>query len=621
MRILVYQSSHLVKTFDVGTCVQVGRADPSLNDPAPLALSRLAGACRLVVALPHERSIPRHWFTAVQEDGQPVQLRNVHSSLPLVVPNGQPLMPGECQTFAKDVLIDLGASLAIRIESEKLIDDAASDYRTLASAPVIPGENSIDFQANTLRQLADGGVAGIADFLRLALHVVQQASGGDAFFDSAVSATAQIVDLDRSVLLLRDRFDSPPQRRKDDKAVEGWHIAAAHQRQPFQTVNQRIDVSSTLISRVVQSGSTVIHQPDQFNHGQSLKDVEFAVASPIFDSNRQVIGILYGDRGRHADPGNHSDSAISDIEATLVEIIAGGLAGGIARQAEEKWRSTLSSFFSPKVASQLASDPKLMQGRDCEVSVLFCDIRRFSSVTEKLGPQKAIAWINDVMTELSDCVLQRDGVLVDYVGDELMAMWGAPGNQTDHAIRSIEAALSMLDRIECLRERWGDLLPEAFGAGIGVSSGPARVGNVGSKQKFKYGALGNTVNLGSRLQSATKQLGVNCILSGETVRATDWINKSRRIAKLSVVGISEPIMVFEAVGHWSNENWRGLRDGYQTALDHFECSRFHESARCIGEIMPQYPDDFPSRKLLARVLEEMDGSSRHFDGVWKLSSK
>lgn len=92
---------------------------------------------------------------------------------------------------------------------------------------------------------------------------------------------------------------------------------------------------------------------------------------------------------------------ISDIEATLVEVLASSVAAGIARQAEESLRNTLAGFFSPKVVKLLADNPELMDGHDSEVSVLFCDIRGFSSVTEKLGPGKAIQWINDVMSELS----------------------------------------------------------------------------------------------------------------------------------------------------------------------------------------------------------------------------
>lgn len=331
-----------------------------------------------------------------------------------------------------------------------------------------------------------------------------------------------------------------------------------------------------------------------------------------------MIGVLYGDRqlGQIATQTRNID----DFEATLVEILAGSIAGGIARRNEEQLRSKLSEFFSPKVANLLATNPGLMEGNDAEVSVLFCDIRGFSSVTEKLGPRKAIAWINDVMSELSECVLERDGVLVDYVGDELLAMWGAPGQQPDHATLAIDAARAMLRKIETLRTRWADMLPQRFGAGIGVNSGPARVGNVGSRQKFKYGPLGNTVNFGSRLQSATKQLGVNCIASHETLRAANQIKQWRRIGKLGVVGIDQPVEVYEVVLDES-ESWKSMALRYHQALQHFESKQFNEAARAIGALLPEHPGDQPSRKLLARVLIEMDEPTPEFNGIWKLTIK
>jgi class 3 adenylate cyclase len=283
-------------------------------------------------------------------------------------------------------------------------------------------------------------------------------------------------------------------------------------------------------------------------------------------------------------------------------------------------RNTLAEFFSPKVVKLLADNPELMDGQDAEVSVLYCDIRGFSSVTEKLGPRKAIEWINDVMSELSQCVIDRDGVLVDYVGDELLAMWGAPGAQPDHAKRAIETARSMMAAIDALRKRWGDVLPQRFGAGIGVNTGPARVGNVGSRQKFKYGALGNTVNVGSRLQSATKQFGVDCIVSGESRKGIKPVADCRRLASIFVVGIDQPIEVFE-LKYSPTDNWKHLAANYELALVDFESKRFGETVRRIGELLQTHPQDRPCKKLLARAVKELDEPSENFSPIWHLPQK
>ena len=155
---------------------------------------------------------------------------------------------------------------------------------------------------------------------------------------------------------------------------------------------------------------------------------------------------------------------------------------------------------------------------------MFCDIRGFSTIAERVGAQRTIEWINDVLTELSLCVTKTDGVLVDYVGDELMAMWGAPAEQPDHARRACRSAVEMLELLDPLRERWKEITPDKFGFGIGINTGMARVGNTGSKVKFKYGPLGNTVNLASRVQGITKKLGVAALITDSTAKATGSAN-------------------------------------------------------------------------------------------------
>jgi adenylate cyclase len=181
---------------------------------------------------------------------------------------------------------------------------------------------------------------------------------------------------------------------------------------------------------------------------------------------------------------------------------------GLARQAQEKAALAahvrLEQFFGPDLARRLVREPGLLEGREAIVTLLFCDVRGFSRVSEKLSPAESLRWMNDVMSELSSCVLDEGGVLVDYVGDELLAMWGAPEDQPDQAERAARAALAMLAALPALDGRWQEAVGGPTEVGIGVNTGPAQVGNTGSTFKFKYGALGNTVNLGSRVQGLTK---------------------------------------------------------------------------------------------------------------------
>src|SRR5262249_19084877 len=155
----------------------------------------------------------------------------------------------------------------------------------------------------------------------------------------------------------------------------------------------------------------------------------------LLDRAGRVIGALYGERSREGPPTPGGGK----LEAILVDLLACGVATGLARQEQERAavqaQVRFEQFFGPELARHLQQEPDLLEGREAEVTLLFCDIRGFSRVSERLGPAGTVRWVGDVMGELSECVLAEGGVLVDYVGDEMLAMWGAPRPQADQASR------------------------------------------------------------------------------------------------------------------------------------------------------------------------------------------
>ena len=142
------------------------------------------------------------------------------------------------------------------------------------------------------------------------------------------------------------------------------------------------------------------------------------------------------------------------------------------------------------------------------------------------------------MQHLTARIMESSGVVVDYIGDGLLAMWNAPLEQPDHAALACRAALAMRDGLPELNRRWEGRLGKPIGLGIGINSGAALVGNTGSHQKFKYGPLGHTVNLASRVEGATKHLGVSLLLTGSTRNSLGSSFATRRLCRARVVGIS-----------------------------------------------------------------------------------
>ena len=214
---------------------------------------------------------------------------------------------------------------------------------------------------------------------------------------------------------------------------------------------------------------------------------------------------------------------------------------------------------------------------------------------------------------------------IHFDGDELMAMWGAPSNQPDHADRACRCALAMRAALPDLNETWQDIIGEPTDVSIGVNSGDALVGNIGTPQKFKFGALGNTVNLASRVQSATKYVRCRTLITGRTrniIKAEGY--HLRRLGKVRVNNIEEPVELHELGQEDPDDenNLATLRADYETAQKHFENADFRAASAVLGNVLLTFPDDGPSLLLMSRVVEQMlREDSANFDAVWTLAGK
>jgi adenylate cyclase len=283
----------------------------------------------------------------------------------------------------------------------------------------------------------------------------------------------------------------------------------------------------------------------------------------------------------------------------------------------------LAQYFTPKLARHLLRHPEVLAtGRSTEVSVLFCDIVGFSSVSERLGPRETIRWVGAVLTAMSGCVMQEDGVLVDYVGDQVMALWGAPTAQPDHADRACRCAEAMIRALPELDREWMSVIGRSTMVTIGINTGEAFVGNIGTPQMFKFGALGNTVNLASRVQGACKHARASVLTTGATVARLGAPLKFRRIGQVRVTNIAAAVNIHEMSPPGGGEAWDRLQRDYEHALALFEAGEFHKASSVLGSLLDDFPSDGPSLLLMSRVVHELlrsDGA--RFDPVWELLGK
>jgi len=209
------------------------------------------------------------------------------------------------------------------------------------------------------------------------------------------------------------------------------------------------------------------------------------------------------------------------------------------------------------------------------------------------------------------------------MGDGLMAMWNAPTDQSDHAVLACRAALAMLGELPDLSREWREVLSGPLGLGIGLNTGTALVGNCGSRHRFKYGPLGHTVNLGSRVEGATKHFGIPALITGSTRALLGDQFATRRLCRVRVVGVSGAVDLYELHAESATPEWLAHRDTYENALALFEAGEWAAACRAIYPLLAGQEGryDFPSLDLVVRSIECLKNPPKDFDGVVELSSK
>jgi adenylate cyclase len=207
---------------------------------------------------------------------------------------------------------------------------------------------------------------------------------------------------------------------------------------------------------------------------------------------------------------------------------------------------------SPDVVEELVRNPKALQfgGEVRHLTVLFSDIRGFTTYTERHAPQDVVHMLREYLTRMVDLVLEEKGTLDKFIGDAVMAIFGAPQAVPDHALRACRAAVRMMDEVERLQAKWTAEGREPFEIGIGINTAEMVVGNLGSEQLFDYTVVGDGVNLGARLESLNKEYETqrHIIISEETYEAAREHLEVRRLGEVLVKGKTRPVIIYELLG-------------------------------------------------------------------------
>jgi class 3 adenylate cyclase len=207
-------------------------------------------------------------------------------------------------------------------------------------------------------------------------------------------------------------------------------------------------------------------------------------------------------------------------------------------------RAMFNLITSPEIGEQILAGRVSTDGELREVTLLFSDLRGFTSMAERLSPKRVVESVNDYFSAMSEAIVENGGIILQYVGDEIEAVFGAPVADPDHADKAVAAALAMRKRLEELNREQVSLGRDPYRHGIGVHTGEALAGIVGSKYKISYALVGDTVNLASRIGDLTKEMNVDILISGATYRSLKHPPRVSEPVLISVKGKQQSVDVF-----------------------------------------------------------------------------
>ena len=289
----------------------------------------------------------------------------------------------------------------------------------------------------------------------------------------------------------------------------------------------------------------------------------------------------------------------------------------------EKIRKAFAFYLSPGMIRRVTEHPEQLNlgGEEIVGTAMFTDIAGFTSIAEGMRAQDTAALLNDYFSVATGHVFDTGGTLIKYIGDAIFAVWGAPLRMEDHATPACRAAIGMAG----LRKSLGDRPAGRLQTRVGVHTGPMLVGNLGSSQRFDYTAIGDTVNLASRIEGVNKLLGTCVLASGETISATDGSLVHRLVGRVQVVGRARPVEVYELLGTAgaaTTPDAQGI-ERFARAFDAYLAFRFREAAEGFAEVRRLCGGrDGPSEFYLGVIAElEAAPPPAGWDGVIRLTSK
>jgi len=284
--------------------------------------------------------------------------------------------------------------------------------------------------------------------------------------------------------------------------------------------------------------------------------------------------------------------------------------------------------MDPGLADQMLSEnnqEEILGGNDKVATILFSDVRGFTTITESLGAQGTVGLLNDYFELMVDCIAEQGGMLDKFIGDAIMAAFGIPMTHEDDEDRGLRAGINMIKSLwewNTRREKLGEI---PIDMGLGLNTDSIVAGNIGSKKRMDYTMIGDGVNLAARLESACKQYGARILLSEYTVAKLKGVYRLRDIDRVVVKGKTEPVGVFECLDYHDDESFPNMMDvlgNFNEAVKCYRGQEWDKATKYFEEALKGNESDAPSHMYVERCEQlKQTPPGAEWDGVWIMTSK
>ncbi len=295
---------------------------------------------------------------------------------------------------------------------------------------------------------------------------------------------------------------------------------------------------------------------------------------------------------------------------------------------QKRWiKNAFQMYLSPEFVTSLAKNPEQLNlgGEERELTIMFTDLQGFTAISESVKPKELVDLLSGYFNGMTEILFKYGGTLDKYVGDAIMAFWNAPANQPDHAARAALAALDMIEFTEQVSRSFQDRGKPEIRTRIGINTGKAIVGNVGSDKRFNYTVMGDVVNVAARLESVNKQYGTLLTISESTYELVRDKVRARKLDVVRVKGKAQPVAIYELIGKKGkrlDEKKEQVIKTYEEGLDAYNRRHWETAIHHFISALQIEKNDGPSKAYLerCRTLRD-DPPPKNWDGVFNLLSK